>query len=87
MTESNDLVVIMMPPYPQYETAPADQSHSELRDCPKCKNKCWLSKKKKGALMFSSCIGKEILLACYDCITKMAKDGDPIFAEGQVVEL
>ena len=83
----NDLIIVMMPSYSQYKTAPEDQSESELRDCPKCKEKCWLSEKKKGALMFASLIGKDILLACYDCITKMAKDGHSIFAEGQVVNL
>jgi ssDNA-binding Zn-finger/Zn-ribbon topoisomerase 1 len=71
---SNDLVMVMCPPYPEYDKAPENQSQSELRDCPKCKNKMWLSQKKKGDLMFYSCIGKDIILACYYCITKMTEE-------------
>lgn len=70
--DNTGLVVVMCPPYPEYEDAPKDQSHSELFDCPKCNNKMWLSQKKKGALAFASLIGKEILLGCYSCIKKEA---------------
>ncbi len=41
----------------------------------------WLSDKKKGHLLFSSCIGKDILLACYDCIKKMAKEEAEFFKD------
>lgn len=68
---SNDCVVVMCPPLLDYPEPPKDQSHSELFDCPKCKSKMWLSQKKKGVILFTSCIGKEIILACYNCITKI----------------
>ena len=84
---SNDAVMVMCPPSPEYKEAPEDQSHSELFDCPKCKNKMWLSQKKKGVLMFASCIGKEIILACYNCITKMAKEDPSLFMESKKVYL
>jgi len=71
-----DLAIIICPPYPEYKEAPKDQSHSELRDCPKCKEKMWLSEKKKGVLMFASCLGKDIFLSCYDCFKKHAENGD-----------
>jgi len=84
---SNDLVIVMCPPYPEYKEAPKDQSHSELRDCPKCKNQMWLSEKKKGMLLFASCINKEIILACYHCITKMAQEEPELFTESKRVDL
>ena len=77
----------MCPPYPQYKDAPADQSHSELFDCPKCKSKMWLSEKKKGVLTFASCMNKNILLACYDCIKKIAQEDPETFLNNKIVEL
>ncbi len=84
---SKDLAIIMCPPYPEYEEAPKDQSYSELFDCPKCKNKMWLSDKKKGALMFASVFNKDILLACYDCIKKVAKEDPSMFIDYEKVDL
>jgi len=83
----NDLVIVMCPPYSDYPEAPKDQSHSELFDCPKCKKKMWLSEKKKGLLMFSSCLNKEILLACYHCITKIVEQDPSIFMDSKRVDL
>lgn len=87
MSIQNDLVVVMCPPYPEYKEAPQDQSHSELFDCPKCKSKMWLSQKKKGALMFAACIGKEIILACYDCITEISTKDQSIILDSKKVYL
>lgn len=68
MKLSNDCVIIMCPPYPEFQEPPEDQSQSELFNCPNCNSQMWLSERKKGALMFSSCINKKIILGCYDCI-------------------
>ena len=87
MSKSKDLAVIMCPPYPEYKEYPKDQSHSELFDCPKCKGKMWLSEKKKGVLMFASGLGKDILLACYDCITKLAEEDPELFRESEKVDI
>jgi hypothetical protein len=84
---SNDLVIVMCPPLSDYKEAPKDQSHSELFDCPKCKDKMWLSEKKKGMLAFASYINKEIILACYHCITKMAQEQPELFTESKRVDL
>lgn len=65
---SDDLVVVMCPPLSSYVKKPDDHSHSEIFDCPICKEKMWLSDKKKGLLLFASCLKKDILLGCYDCI-------------------
>jgi uncharacterized protein YbaR (Trm112 family) len=80
-------VVIMCPPLADYPEAPKDQSHSELFDCPKCKQKMWLSEKKKGALLFSACINKDIVLACYHCITKMVDKDPSIVMQSKKVDL
>ncbi len=64
------------PPLKDYPEAPKDQSHSELFDCPKCNQKMWLSEKKKDAILFCAGVGKEIVLACYHCITEIA-ESDP----------
>jgi len=87
MKDKNDLVVVMCPPLSEYKEAPEDQSHSELFDCPKCKNKMWLSEKKKGVLMFSSCLDNDILLACYHCITKLAAEDPSLFQDSQEVNI
>lgn len=84
---SNDVVMVVCPPLSDYKEAPKDQSESELRDCPKCKNQMWLSQKKKGVLMFASCIGKDIILACYHCITKMAEKDPSLFLDSIKVDL
>ena len=60
-------VTIICPPLADYPEPPEDQPGCELFDCPKCKQKMWLSSKKKGVLMFASVIGKDIILACYHC--------------------
>ena len=78
---NNDLVVFMCPPYPKHKNPPSDHSKSELRDCPKCNGKMWLSDKKKGALLFASCLNKEVLLGCYDCIKDMIVKKYSIFDE------
>jgi len=83
----NNSVVIMCPPLADYPEAPKDQSASELFDCPKCKQKMWLSEKKKGALLFSACINKDIVLACYHCITKMVKENPSIVMQSKKVDL
>lgn len=82
-----EAVMIACPPYCDYPEAPKDQSHSELFDCPKCQQKMWLSEKKKRVLMFSSCIGKHIILACYHCITKMAQDDPALILDAKQVNL
>lgn len=84
---SNDLVIIMCPPLSDYEEQPEDQSHCELFDCPKCNKKMWLSQKKKGLMLFAACLEKEILLACYHCITQLAKDDPSLFTESKQVPL
>lgn len=84
---SNDLVIVMCPPYSDYPEAPKDQSHSELRDCPKCKSQIWLSEKKKGLLLFASFLDKDILLACYHCITKLAQEPPGLFIDSKKVDL
>ena len=83
----SDCVIVMCPPHSDYSEAPKDQSHSELHECPKCKNEMWLSDKKKGILMFSSCIGREIILACYHCITKMAEEDPSLFLFSKKMDL
>jgi len=84
---SNDSVIVMCPPHSDYPEAPKDQSASELRDCPKCKNQMWLSEKKKGVLMFASLINKDIILACYHCITKMVEENPSIILGSKKMDL
>lgn len=84
---SKDLVIVMCPPLSSYPEAPKDQSHSELFDCPKCKQKMWLSEKKKGVLMFASCVGKAILLGCYGCIKEKVESESSLFLDSKKVDL
>lgn len=79
--------IIMCPPLIDYPEPPKDQSHCELFDCPMCKEKMWLSEKKKGVLMFSSCIGNDILLGCYRCIRKVVAENPTFFTKSKKVNL
>lgn len=83
----NNLTIIMCPPLSDYKEAPKDQSHSELFDCPECKEKMWISDKKKGALMFASVLDREILLRCYHCIYKLSEKEPDLFMNFETVEL
>lgn len=83
----DDCVIVMCPPYPEYKEQPKDQSHCELFDYPKCKEKMWLSEKKKGMLMFASRLNKEIILGCYDCIKKIVKKNPKILMQTTQVDL
>ena len=87
MKDKKDLIFVMCPPYPQYETAPSDQSHSELVECPHCKSKMWLSEKKKGVIQFAAVMCKELLISCYDCVTQLAKDNPELFMDSERVDI
>lgn len=80
-------VIVMCPPLSDYPEAPKDQSKSELFDCPKCKQKMWLSEKKKGVLAFASCIGKPIILAFYPCIEEMVKKDPSLIMKHKRVDI
>lgn len=84
---SDELVMVACPPYPEFKEAPPDQPHSELFDCPKCDGKMWLSGKKKGILLFSTCIGRDILLCCYHCMTKHAMDNKEDFLKAKNIRI
>ncbi len=83
----DELVLVACPPLSDYEKSPKDQSHCEPFDCPKCQEKMWLSDKKKGILAFSSCLNKEIILACYHCVTKMAQEDPSFFINSEMFDL
>ncbi len=83
----DDCVVVICPPYPLYKEQPKDQSHCELRDCPKCDGKMWLSEKKKGMMMFAECLKKNIILGCYNCIEKYIKENPHILKDATQVNL
>ncbi len=83
----NDLLVIICPPLSDFPEAPKEHSHCELFDCPKCKEKMWLSEKKKKVLLIASLMDKQIILACYHCIKKMSKQNPSLFKESEMVNL
>ena len=83
----SELVILMCPPLSDYPEQPEDHSKCEPFDCPKCGNKMWLSEKKKGVLLFSSLLNREIVLGCYPCITKYASDNRELFLDAEQVNL
>lgn len=84
---NKDLIVIMCPTLSDYPEKPKNQSHCDLFDCPKCKEKMWLSQKKKGALMFATALNHEILLACSYCIKDLVKEIPEYFINPQRIDL
>lgn len=84
---SKELAMFPCPPLRDYPEQPKDQSLCSLFDCPSCKQQMWLSEKKKGALMFCAAIKKPIVLACYDCMTKMAEQDRALILDATKLEL
>lgn len=84
---TNDLIVVMCPPFPEHAEAPKDHSASELRDCPHCDSKMWLSEKKKGILLFASCLKKEIFLGCYPCVKEHVKENSDKSTEFNAIKI
>lgn len=84
---THETIVVMGPPLSSYPTAPSDQSKADLHDCPFCKNKMWLSVKKKKLLIFHSCLGNEIILGCYECIKKFIEDNQDVIGEIKKLEI
>jgi len=82
-----DLVMFACPPYLEFKEAPEDQPGSALFDCPHCDGKMWLSEKKKGYLMLSTCLGKNIFFACYHCILKIAQKNKKDFLESKIIRI
>jgi ssDNA-binding Zn-finger/Zn-ribbon topoisomerase 1 len=83
----DELVIVACPPLVDFPESPKDQSESTLVDCPKCKAKMWLSQKKKGVLLFSSCLNRDTMLACYRCITDYAYKNPEIFSKGEMLNI
>lgn len=72
MNEEN-LFIIVCPPLKDYKLPPADQSKSKLVDCPECSEKMWYSiKKMKLRKQYEK--KSDILLCCYTCMMKKAKE-------------
>jgi len=85
--KEKDLVMFPCPDLKSYPEAPADQSESELFDCPKCKEKMWLSVKKKGYITFCAVLNKKIVLACYPCIKEMAENDHALILDAKQVNI
>jgi len=83
----NDLNIVMCPPLSSYETPPPDQPGCELFDCPKCKQPMWLSKKKRGMLLFLSLSNKEIMLCCYHCLKDYVTENAHEFRDIEAVNI
>jgi ssDNA-binding Zn-finger/Zn-ribbon topoisomerase 1 len=83
----NDFVIVACPPLSDFPESPKDQSESTLVDCPKCNSKMWISQKKKGVLMFSSCLNRDILFACYHCVKNYALKNPEIFSKSEMMNI
>lgn len=84
--KNKDLVIIPCPPYSDFPDQPPDQSKSELIDCPLCKNKMWLSEKKKTTMLIAEQFNKDILMACYTCLNKFIKENKDLFKKAKEVK-
>lgn len=80
-------VYIACPPLSEFEEAPKDQPNCQLTDCPKCKEKMWLSGKKRGVLMFAAVSNRDIYLACYKCFEQYAKDNPKIIRHTKMAKI
>lgn len=83
----NEAIMVACPNYKDFPEAPKDQSHSELFDCPTCKEKMWLSEKKKEILQFGSCSDRHIILGCYPCIKKFLQEDPTLLQNAKTVNI
>jgi len=74
----SNIMVVMCPPFSKYPIPPDDQPGCVEEICNHCKNKMWVSAKKR--LIISAAPIERLLVACYDCIEKMAKAQVPFLA-------
>ena len=82
-----DVVVLFCAPFSLHPEQPTDQSKSELVDCATCKEKMWLSKKKKHMANLAYGLGKEILMECYICFKKRVKEDPSIMLDSLRIDL
>lgn len=87
MKITNNTVLVACPPLKDFPDAPKDQSECTLTDCPDCKDKMWLSQKKKGVLLFASLVNKDIFLRCYTCFKKCVQENRSKFSDLTIQEL
>lgn len=67
------MLVLMLPPLKDFPEAPKDQSEGVPIDCPKCKQKAWISTKKREILKEAK--GKvPYFVACYYCIEEFVAE-------------
>ena len=71
---TNNCSIITCPPLADYKLQPADHSASTTMDCPRCKNKMWISVKKKSVIKMAKNAGHTIILVCYHCIEQVLKE-------------
>lgn len=77
---------VFCPPLSAYPEQPKDQSKCELIDCPQCKQKMWLSAKKK-AMMSLLSREREHKLFCYPCILEYVRKNPDVVDELQQINL
>ena len=69
----NGLAIIFCPPLSKHPLQPSDMSVCTLEECPDCKNKMWLSFKKKQILESTKLLKVESICICYDCVIPRAE--------------
>ncbi len=72
--KDNTLIVVVFPTLSIYPIAPEDQSFSTAEDCQYCKNKCWVSEKKKKLIVDLMQQKKSLYTGCYTCFKKHIKE-------------
>jgi hypothetical protein len=83
----NQINIIPCPPLSDYKKQPADQSKCTAEECPKCHQKMWLSEKKKAIMLFAKETDKQLLVACYHCIMKIAEENPEIISKSPIVTI
>lgn len=78
-------VFMFCPPLSQYQEQPLDISKCTIEDCPKCKNKMWLSEKKKEIIKKNE--KENIYLLCFNCFSEFAKDNPKMFLNHKRINL
>jgi hypothetical protein len=67
------LTFIFCAPLSKFPEQPKDYSSSCLVDCPMCKEKMWLSSKKREMILISNKANRKLIMYCFDCFEKEFK--------------
>jgi hypothetical protein len=77
---NQNLAIIPCPDLATYPVQPKDMSKCKAVVCSHCGKEMWLSEKKEVLMKFAKDSRKNVLIACYPCLTDMVKNNHDLIS-------